>query len=72
MEVALREKGRITIPASIRKAMGLREGDKLSIEAQLGVLILKPAHHVTADELWGILGVHHVDIEETETALGEE
>ncbi|HDM88361.1 MAG TPA: AbrB/MazE/SpoVT family DNA-binding domain-containing protein [Candidatus Bathyarchaeota archaeon] len=27
----LREKGRITIPASIMKALGLREGDRLHL-----------------------------------------
>lgn len=72
MDVWLREKGRITIPVSIRKALGLREGDRLKLSVKLGAIILKPERVVTAREIKGILGSVKVKIEEVEEALGEE
>ncbi|RLG93418.1 AbrB family transcriptional regulator [Candidatus Bathyarchaeota archaeon] len=70
MIVLLREKGRITIPASIRKALGLREGDRLHLSVEKGAIILKPERIVTAREIKGIIGPAEVKIEEVEEALG--
>lgn len=72
MEVRLREKGRITIPVSIRKALGLREGDRLKLSVKRGEIILRPERVVTAEELKGVLGQVKVKIEEVEEALGRE
>lgn len=70
MQVALREKGRITLPASIRRSLGLREGDQLQLSAEGGAIILRPKRVVTADDLKGVLGSVKVDVEEVEEALG--
>jgi len=72
MEVWLREKGRITIPMSIRKALGLREGDRLKLSVKRGEIILRPEKVVTAEEIKGVLGQVKVKIEEVEEALGRE
>lgn len=72
MIIWLREKGRITIPASIRKALGLREGDRLQLSVDQGAIILKPERVVTAREIKGIIGPAKVKIEEVEEALGRD
>lgn len=72
MEVTLREKGRIIIPAPIRRALGLREGDVLQLLTVGGAIILKPKHIVTSDELRGILGPMKVELKSIEEALGRD
>ncbi|MEM2106722.1 MAG: AbrB/MazE/SpoVT family DNA-binding domain-containing protein [Candidatus Bathyarchaeia archaeon] len=72
MYVTLREKGRITIPASIRKTLGLFEGDRLQIIAERGAIVLRPKRIVTADEIKGIIGPIEVEVEDVERALGAE
>jgi len=72
MEVTLRGKGRVTIPAPLREAAGLREGDKLEILIKRGAIILKPKQTVTADEIRGIIGPIEVHLEEIEEAPGSE
>jgi len=68
--VRLGEKGRITIPAPIRKALSLREGDILKVSVKNRSIILKPEKIVTSKEIKGILDITKVDIEEIEEALG--
>ncbi len=70
MEVTVREKGRITLPSSVREALGLREGDRLELSSHLGAVVLRPKNAVTVDKLAGILRIPRVDLEETEEALG--
>jgi AbrB family looped-hinge helix DNA binding protein len=70
VKVALREKGRITIPAEIRKALGLRKGDMLQLSTRHAEIILKPAKVVSAKEIRGIIGRFKVENEEIEEALG--
>lgn len=72
MEVTLREKGRITIPAFIRRALGLRKGDALQLLTRGGEIILRPKRVVTASEIKGIIGPAKVEIEDIEEALGRE
>ena len=72
MDVRLREKGRITIPVSIRRALGLRKGDRLKLSVKQGAIILKPERVVTAKEIKGILGSVKVEVKEVEEALGRE
>ena len=72
MIIWLREKGRITIPVSIRKALGLREGDRLQLSVDRGAIILKPERVVTAREIKGIIGPVKVKIKEVEEALGRD
>jgi AbrB family looped-hinge helix DNA binding protein len=68
-EIILREKGRITIPATVRRVLGMREGEKLNLETKNGSLILRKKNVVTADQVKGIMGRGRVKIEEIEDAL---
>ena len=72
MIVSLREKGRITIPVSIRRALGLRVGDRLCLSVEGGAIILKPVDAVRAEDIRGVIGPFKVEIEEVEEAFGRE
>jgi AbrB family looped-hinge helix DNA binding protein len=69
MHVKLQDKGRITIPASIRKALGLRQGDQLQLSVEKGAIILRTERVVTAEDIKGIIGPTKVEIEEVEESL---
>lgn len=69
MEVALKDKGRVTIPSKIRKALALEVGDSLSIEVGEGTIKLKPKKIVSAEEIKGIAKIKRVKLEEVELAL---
>lgn len=72
MIVSLREKGRITIPVSIRRALGLRVGDRLNLSIERGAIVLKPERTVKAKDIRGIVGPIKVRIEEVEETLGRD
>lgn len=71
MEVVLREKGRITLPASVRRALGLREGDRLTVSVERGAIVLKPKA-VVVDDVERMIGPMEVKLEEVEEALGKD
>jgi len=48
----LRRHSQITLPASIRKTLNLKEGDYLEAEAENGVVILKPKELIDKDQAW--------------------
>ncbi len=70
MEVRLGEKGRIVIPAPIRRSMGLQPGDKLTVEALKGEIKLKLSASLRAKDLRGVAMIESVDLEEIEEAAG--
>ena len=72
MEVTLREKGRVTIPASLRRDLGMFEGEKLELSAKNGALIMRKKNVVTSEQIKGIMGRGRVEIEEIEDAIGRE
>jgi len=72
LEVKLREKGRITIPAKLRRDLGLIEGEGLELMAKDGSLVLRPKRLTTAAQVRGILGPEKVRLEDVESALGED
>ncbi|MBI4258645.1 MAG: AbrB/MazE/SpoVT family DNA-binding domain-containing protein [Thaumarchaeota archaeon] len=72
MEVELKDKGRVTIPSKIRKALALAEGDRLYIEIGKGAIKLRPKKTVTADEIKGIAKIKKVNLEDIENALAGE
>ncbi|MDK2464061.1 MAG: AbrB/MazE/SpoVT family DNA-binding domain-containing protein [Candidatus Korarchaeota archaeon] len=72
-EVRLERKGRILIPARVRRLLGLREGSILILRVRGDSLILAPKRRVTVDDLYGLAGGEEVEIEEVESSLsGEE
>ena len=72
MRVVLREKGRITIPATIRNALGVRSGDQLEVSTKDAAIVLKPVRTITSKEIKGIIGRSKIEIEEIEEALGRD
>ena len=72
MEVRLREKGRVTIPAALRRDLGLIEGESLELTAKDGSLVLRPKKLTTASQIRGIVGPMKVTLEDVELALGKE
>ena len=71
MEIVVRDKGRITLPIEVREALALREGDKLELIVEKGMIVLKPKHSLKVRDLKGVLGSFEVDIEEVEEAAGK-
>jgi looped-hinge helix DNA binding domain, AbrB family len=48
----VRAKGQITIPADIRKAARLEEGDPIELEVVEGGVLLKPRKVIDATQAW--------------------
>ena len=72
MEVRLREKGRVTIPSTLRRDLGLVEGESLELTAKDGSLIIRPRKHTTVAQIRGIAGHGKVKLEDVESALGKD
>ena len=51
-------KGQVVIPANLRKRVGLRPGDKVSVQEQDGVIIIMPVAADLPGSLRGILKGH--------------
>jgi AbrB family looped-hinge helix DNA binding protein len=72
LEVRLREKGRVTIPATLRRDLGLVEGESLELTAKDGSLVIKPKKLTTVAQIKGIAGHKKVKLEDVESALGKD
>jgi len=70
MEVRIERGGRITIPPEVLKSLGLGEGDVLELEVSGKSIILRLTKRIKIDDLWGLAGVHEVNLEDVENALG--
>ena len=71
MELKIGNKGRITLPVKLLKALGLREGDVLDLDAKGRAIVLKP-RAATVSETKGLAGRVKIDLDEIEQALGKE
>ena len=72
VEVVIRERGRIVLPVEIRRALCLREGDRLQVSIKDGAIVLRPLRHTRLLALRGVLRGEKVRLEEIETALASE
>ena len=72
MEVELKDKGRVTLPAKIRKALALEKGDRLQVEVGEGLIKLRPKKTVKAADIKGIAKIKKVNLEEIENSLASE
>jgi AbrB family looped-hinge helix DNA binding protein len=72
LETEVEDKGRITIPAQIRRNLGISRGDRLDITTKDGALILKRKKTVTVSDIEGILGRHKVKLTDIDDAIGRE
>ena len=66
------EKGRVVIPASIRKQLGIKPGTELEIDVRDGGILMKPKRKVSAKDLLGIAGRERANLEEVESSLADE
>lgn len=71
VELKIGDKGRITLPTKLLKALGLREGDVLELDARGRAIVLRPRGASVSDTK-GIAGKFEVDLEEVEQAIGKE
>lgn len=72
MEAEVEAKGRITIPARLRRDLGIMQGEKLDVSLKDGAIILKRKKIVSVSDMKGVLGRSSVKLEEVEDALGKE
>ncbi|MDG6978341.1 MAG: AbrB/MazE/SpoVT family DNA-binding domain-containing protein [Nitrososphaerota archaeon] len=66
------EKGRVVIPASVRKQLGIKPGTELEIDVRDGGILMKPKRKVSAKDLLGIAGRERANLEEVESSLTDE
>ncbi len=69
--LVLDERGRVTLPAWLRRRLGLKPGSKLEVRVENGRIVLTPLRRLRARDLLGAAGVEEVEIEEVEAALGD-
>jgi AbrB family looped-hinge helix DNA binding protein len=50
--------GRVTLPAEIRRQLGLEEGSRLEVEIRDGVLQLRPVVMIPRDDAWAYASEH--------------
>ena len=51
-QTVLRSKGQLTIPAEVREATHLKEGDPVTIEVVEGTIVLYPGKVIDASQAW--------------------
>lgn len=61
-KVTVEKRGRIIIPAEIRRALGIREGSELTVELDDGRIVLTPVRRLTARDLFGAAGEDNVSL----------
>jgi len=72
MEVQIRDKGRITLPRKIRKALGIKEKDRLLVEVQGNKITIKPKNSITVAQTFGIVkSKKKIKLEDIEEAAGK-
>jgi AbrB family looped-hinge helix DNA binding protein len=65
------DKGRVVIPADLRKRLGIKPGTKLEVDVKDGGILMKPQRKVSARDLLGIAGKERVKLGEIEDSLAE-
>ena len=50
--IKITSNGTITLPAQIRKALGLKPGDFVNAELERGHVVLKPTKIIDAEDAW--------------------
>jgi AbrB family looped-hinge helix DNA binding protein len=71
LEAEVEAKGRITIPARLRRDLGITKGEKLDISSRNGAIVLRRKNITSVSDMKGILGRSRVRLEDVEEALGK-
>jgi AbrB family looped-hinge helix DNA binding protein len=66
------DKGRVVIPAVVRRRLGIKPGTELEVDVRDGGIVMKPRRLVTAKDLLGAAGKERVRIKEIEESLADE
>ena len=72
LEAEVEDRGRVTIPAHLRRNLGITKGEKLEISSKDGAIILKRKKTVSVSDIHGSIGHFAVSIEEIEEAPGKD
>ncbi len=72
VSAVVEQKGRVVIPSSIRKRLGIKEGMELEIDVKDGRILMRPKRKVSARDLLGMAGRERVDLNEVEESLASE
>ncbi len=63
------KKGRVVIPSTVRKQLGIKAGMELEIDVKSGGIVMRPKRKVSAKDLLGMAGKERVDLDEIEGSL---
>jgi AbrB family looped-hinge helix DNA binding protein len=66
------DRGRVVIPAEVRKRLGIKRGTELEVAVKDGGILMKPRRRVSAKDLLGIAGRERVKLKEIEDSLTDE
>jgi len=50
--VQIRKKAQVTLPLSVRKKLGLEEGDYMDVQVRKGEIVLKPKKLIDKEQAW--------------------
>ena len=53
LSVKVSSKHQIAVPGQVRRALGIKSGDRLGVEVRDGLIVLRPQHESVADRLYG-------------------
>ena len=71
MEAQIQDKGRITLPRKIRKALGIKEKDWVMVEVHGNKIVIKPKNSITVAQTFGIIkSKKRIKLEDIEEAVG--
>jgi len=57
------EKGRVVIPSSVRKRLGIKPGTELEVDIRDGGILMRPKRKLSAKDLRGVAGRERVKLE---------
>jgi len=66
------DKGRVVIPAEVRRRLGIKPGTELEVDIRDGGVLMRPRRKVSAKDLLGLAGTERVNVEEIEGSLAKE
>jgi AbrB family looped-hinge helix DNA binding protein len=66
------DKGRVVIPAEIRRRLVIKPGTELEVDVRDGGILMRPRRLISAKDLLGIAGKERVKLKEIEESLADE
>jgi len=69
---AVEAKGRVVIPAKVRKQLGIKPGTELEVNVREGGIVMRPRRKVSAKDLLGVAGKENVNLQDLESSLADD